>query len=332
MRTGARDVVGGGWIGRRKEAAAPARPLTPFLRRLRFHSLAMSLCVHFRSSEMITSPSRSLPITVFDFCNLEGERRCGERRMGPRDQRQALCTPAQAYGRAGEKEQVLLPDGGGGRPEGEEAGRAAATSGKQAGQAGRGEIPLDMFVCCRFCCQLVGCSCIQRLLSAVFTATQVLCVAITRCLRVILLQSAKPGAVYFCFLNGSTSESTLFAPSFVSESSVSIGRHFSTSISALMSITLSRQFPHRHDFSTTTTVLTIASSLTVTINNDVSPCRPHHQVKDVLLPEAQAEYANVLEDTRHPAHKEAFKPEDLRRARNEAKAEVQRYVGPVRWY
>lgn len=48
------------------------------------------------------------------------------------------------------------------------------------------------------------------------------------------------------------------------------------------------------------------------------------QVKDELLPEAKEEYANVLEDTRHPANKEAFKPEDLRRARDEAKAEVER--------
>lgn len=49
-----------------------------------------------------------------------------------------------------------------------------------------------------------------------------------------------------------------------------------------------------------------------------------YQVKDELLPEAREEYANVLEDTRHPANKEAFKPEDLRRARDEAKAEVER--------
>eukprot|EP00752_Nemacystus_decipiens_P014162 g12593.t1 len=47
-------------------------------------------------------------------------------------------------------------------------------------------------------------------------------------------------------------------------------------------------------------------------------------VRDELLPEAKEEYANVLEDTRHPANKEAFKPEDLRRARDEAKAEVER--------
>ena len=49
-----------------------------------------------------------------------------------------------------------------------------------------------------------------------------------------------------------------------------------------------------------------------------------YQVKDKLLPEAKEEYANVLEDTRHPANKEAFKPEDLRRARDEAKSEVER--------
>ncbi|CAM9118472.1 unnamed protein product, partial [Scytosiphon promiscuus] len=46
------------------------------------------------------------------------------------------------------------------------------------------------------------------------------------------------------------------------------------------------------------------------------------EVKEKLLPEAKEEYANVLEDTRHPANKEAFSAEDLRRARDEAKAEV----------
>lgn len=49
-------------------------------------------------------------------------------------------------------------------------------------------------------------------------------------------------------------------------------------------------------------------------------------MRDVLLPEAREEYANVLEDTRHPANKEAFRPEDLRRARDEAKMEVDRWV------
>lgn len=48
------------------------------------------------------------------------------------------------------------------------------------------------------------------------------------------------------------------------------------------------------------------------------------QVKDEQLPEAKEEYANVLADTRDPAIKEAFKPEDLRRARDEAKMEVDR--------
>lgn len=33
-----------------------------------------------------------------------------------------------------------------------------------------------------------------------------------------------------------------------------------------------------------------------------------------------------MEDTRHPANKEAFRPEDLRRARDEAKSEVDRYL------
>lgn len=49
------------------------------------------------------------------------------------------------------------------------------------------------------------------------------------------------------------------------------------------------------------------------------------QVKDEQLPEAKEEYANVLEDTRHPAIREKYSPEDLRRARNEAKMEVDRY-------
>ncbi|CBJ28852.1 conserved unknown protein [Ectocarpus siliculosus] len=53
-------------------------------------------------------------------------------------------------------------------------------------------------------------------------------------------------------------------------------------------------------------------------------------VKDELLPEAKEEYANVLEDTRHPANKEAFRPEDLRRARDEAKSEVDRLAKEAR--
>ncbi|CAM9677124.1 unnamed protein product, partial [Hapterophycus canaliculatus] len=53
-------------------------------------------------------------------------------------------------------------------------------------------------------------------------------------------------------------------------------------------------------------------------------------VKDKLLPDAKEEYANVLEDTRHPANKEAFSAEDLRRARDEAKAEVDRLSKQVR--
>lgn len=48
------------------------------------------------------------------------------------------------------------------------------------------------------------------------------------------------------------------------------------------------------------------------------------EVKDVLLPEAREEYTNVLEDTRHPANKEAYSAEDLRRARDEARGEVNR--------
>ncbi|CAM9915488.1 unnamed protein product, partial [Choristocarpus tenellus] len=44
------------------------------------------------------------------------------------------------------------------------------------------------------------------------------------------------------------------------------------------------------------------------------------EVEDVLLPEARQEYADVLEDTRHPANKEAFSVEELRRAREEARA------------
>lgn len=48
------------------------------------------------------------------------------------------------------------------------------------------------------------------------------------------------------------------------------------------------------------------------------------EVKNVLLPDAKEEYANVLEDTRHPANKEAYSAEDLRRARDEARAEVDR--------
>lgn len=47
-------------------------------------------------------------------------------------------------------------------------------------------------------------------------------------------------------------------------------------------------------------------------------------VQDVLLPEAREEYTNVLEDTRHPANKEAFSAEDLRRAREEARAAADR--------
>lgn len=47
--------------------------------------------------------------------------------------------------------------------------------------------------------------------------------------------------------------------------------------------------------------------------------------QEVLLPEAREEYANVLEDTRHPANKELYSAEELRRARDEAKAESERY-------
>ena len=54
------------------------------------------------------------------------------------------------------------------------------------------------------------------------------------------------------------------------------------------------------------------------------------EVKGTLLPEARQEYANVLEDTRHPANREAFPAEDLRRARDEAKAEVDRCVCDMR--
>ena len=53
------------------------------------------------------------------------------------------------------------------------------------------------------------------------------------------------------------------------------------------------------------------------------------QVKDELLPEAKEEYANVLEDTRHPTNKERYMPEDLRRARDEAKTDVDRCDGGV---
>ena len=49
-------------------------------------------------------------------------------------------------------------------------------------------------------------------------------------------------------------------------------------------------------------------------------------MKESLLPEARQEYANVLEDTRHPVNRENYPAEDLRRARDEAKAEVDRYV------
>ncbi|CAM9444220.1 unnamed protein product, partial [Ectocarpus sp. 12 AP-2014] len=48
------------------------------------------------------------------------------------------------------------------------------------------------------------------------------------------------------------------------------------------------------------------------------------EVRDKLLPEARQEYADVLEDTRHPFNKKTWKPEDLRRAREEAKSEVNR--------
>lgn len=50
------------------------------------------------------------------------------------------------------------------------------------------------------------------------------------------------------------------------------------------------------------------------------------EINDVLLPEARQEYANVLEDTRHPANKEIYSAVDLRRARDEARAEVDRYA------
>lgn len=50
------------------------------------------------------------------------------------------------------------------------------------------------------------------------------------------------------------------------------------------------------------------------------------EINDVLLPEARQEYANVLADTRHPANKEIYSAEDLRRARDEARAEVDRYA------
>lgn len=42
----------------------------------------------------------------------------------------------------------------------------------------------------------------------------------------------------------------------------------------------------------------------------------------MLLPEAKEEYANVLEDTRHPANKELYPAEELRRARDEAREEA----------
>ncbi|CBJ31449.1 conserved unknown protein [Ectocarpus siliculosus] len=48
------------------------------------------------------------------------------------------------------------------------------------------------------------------------------------------------------------------------------------------------------------------------------------EVRDKLLPEARQEHADVLEDTRHPFNKKTWKPEDLRRAREEAKSEVNR--------
>lgn len=54
------------------------------------------------------------------------------------------------------------------------------------------------------------------------------------------------------------------------------------------------------------------------------------EVEDVLLPEAREEYANVLEDTRHPANKEAYPAEDLRRARDEARGEVDRLGRAIR--
>lgn len=49
-----------------------------------------------------------------------------------------------------------------------------------------------------------------------------------------------------------------------------------------------------------------------------------HQVEEVLLPEAREEYSNVLEDTRHPANKELYSAQDLKRARDEAKQDVER--------
>ncbi|CAM9623169.1 unnamed protein product, partial [Discosporangium mesarthrocarpum] len=49
------------------------------------------------------------------------------------------------------------------------------------------------------------------------------------------------------------------------------------------------------------------------------------EAKDVLLPEARQEYANVLEDTRNPVHKEQFSAEQLRSAREEAKDAVDRH-------
>ena len=50
------------------------------------------------------------------------------------------------------------------------------------------------------------------------------------------------------------------------------------------------------------------------------------ETRDVLLPEAKEEYANVLEDTRHPSNKEAFSAKELRRARDESRAEVDKCV------
>ncbi|CAB1119909.1 unnamed protein product [Ectocarpus sp. CCAP 1310/34] len=48
------------------------------------------------------------------------------------------------------------------------------------------------------------------------------------------------------------------------------------------------------------------------------------KVRDELLPKARKEYEYVLEDSRHPFNRATCKPEDLRRAREEAKSEVTR--------
>ncbi|CAN0050846.1 unnamed protein product, partial [Ectocarpus sp. 13 AM-2016] len=48
------------------------------------------------------------------------------------------------------------------------------------------------------------------------------------------------------------------------------------------------------------------------------------KARDELLPEARREYEYVLEDSRHPFNRATCKPEDLRRAREEAKSEVTR--------